>query len=227
MLLFGPVNVCVRFPPNVLSNPTVIHFAIPTTNITESCALSSRSLSAPKNQRQNIRQDEYEKLKHSAQLVRNSNSTAMALLEEQNRHLSDRVRILENSHAEFTGTLSRDDEPVQRLLAERQLLEQRLEEAHLHLADIKSTWSAQNLALETQVSRLSHQVAAETTEKRKALTSQDDQVERIKRTEFELEKCRTELEQRDCKVSVAVVRFFFLAVGWFSNEYEMAPRSDF
>lgn len=43
------------------------------------------------------------------------------------------------------------DEKVQALLQERKLLEQRLEEAHLHLSDIKSSWSAQNLALETQV----------------------------------------------------------------------------
>lgn len=34
---------------------------------------------------------------------------------------------------------------------ERKMLEQRLEEAHLHLADIKSSWSDKISALETQV----------------------------------------------------------------------------
>lgn len=89
---------------------------------------------------------------------------------------------------------------MQTLIAERRMLEQRLEEAHMQLSDIKSTWSAQNLALETQVSRLSHQVAAETTEKRKALSSQDDQAERIKELQFELEKSGNEVTQRDNKV---------------------------
>lgn len=89
---------------------------------------------------------------------------------------------------------------MQTLIAERRMLEQRLEEAHMQLSDIKSTWSAQNLALETQVSRLSHQVAAETTEKRKALSSQDDQAERIKELQFELEKRGNEVTERDNKV---------------------------
>lgn len=82
------------------------------------------------------------------------------------------------------------------------MLEQRLEEAHLHLSDIKSSWSGQNLALETQVSRLSRQVAEETTEKRKALQDRDDFHETIKRLEFEVEKCQEEIRQRDNKVSL-------------------------
>lgn len=80
------------------------------------------------------------------------------------------------------------------------MLEQRLEEAHLHLSDIKSRWSAQNMALETQVDRLSRQVAAETTEKRKALTAHDEITEKLKKLEFQLEKAQTDIEQRDQKV---------------------------
>lgn len=145
-------------------------------------------------------QDEYEKLEHSAQLERTNHSTAMAVLEEENRHLRDRVHVLGDTHTKFTDTLNPHDEQVQRLLAERRTLEQRLEEAHLHLSDIKSTWSAQNLALETQVSRLSHQVAAETTEKRKALRTQDVEVERLKQVQFELERAQAEVRERDNKV---------------------------
>lgn len=89
---------------------------------------------------------------------------------------------------------------MQILLRERRMLEQRLEEAHLHLSDIKSTWSAQNMALETQVDRLSRQVAAETTEKRKALTAHDELAEKCKQLEFQLEKLNVDIEERDQKV---------------------------
>lgn len=110
-----------------------------------------------------------------------------------------KTQIYEEARVNFTINQSKD-EKVQSLLRERKMLEQRLEEAHLHLADIKGTWSAQNLALETQVDRLSRQVAAETTEKRKALKIQDEFAERMKQTAFELEKAQNEVEQRDQKV---------------------------
>lgn len=42
------------------------------------------------------------------------------------------------------------------LLAERRILEQRLEEAHLHLADIKTSWCEKISSLETQVIFLYH-----------------------------------------------------------------------
>lgn len=80
------------------------------------------------------------------------------------------------------------------------MLEQRLEEAHLHLSDIKSTWSAQNMALETQVDRLSRQVAAETTEKRKALLAHDELAEKCKQVSFQLEKTKSDIDERDQKV---------------------------
>jgi hypothetical protein len=44
------------------------------------------------------------------------------------------------------------EETVQALREERALLERRLEEAHIHLADIKSSWSSKIASLETQVS---------------------------------------------------------------------------
>lgn len=93
-----------------------------------------------------------------------------------------------------------NDEKVQTLLRERRMLEQRLEEAHLHLSDIKSTWSAQNMALETQVDRLSRQVAAETTEKRKALLAHDELAEKCKQVSFQLEKTKSDIDERDQKV---------------------------
>lgn len=74
----------------------------------------------------------------------------MACLEEQNRHLLSKLKVLEEARFNFTSSIS-NDEKVIALIQERKFLEQRLEEAHIQLSDIKSNWSAQNLALETQV----------------------------------------------------------------------------
>ena len=125
----------------------------------------------------------------------------MAAIEEENRHLKMRLQIVEKARIEALSTLNGDDK-IQALVQERKMLEQHLEEAHLQLSDIKSSWSGQNLALETQVSRLSKQVAEETTEKRKILKAKDDLNERIKHTEFELLKAQEEIKQRDDKVRI-------------------------
>lgn len=109
-------------------------------------------------------------------------------------------QIFEEARMNFSSNASKD-EKVQSLLRERRMLEQRLEEAHLHLSDIKGTWSAQNMALETQVDRLSRQVAAETTEKRKALKAQDEMVEKMKQITFHLEKANSEIDERNQKVN--------------------------
>lgn len=81
----------------------------------------------------------------------NNYKTKMACLEEQNRHLLSKLNVLEEARFNFTSSIS-NDEKVIALIQERKFLEQRLEEAHIQLSDIKSNWSAQNLALETQVS---------------------------------------------------------------------------
>lgn len=108
-------------------------------------------------------------------------------------------QIYEEGRINFSVDQS-NDEKVQTLLRERRMLEQRLEEAHLHLSDIKSRWSAQNMALETQVDRLSRQVAAETTEKRKALLAHDELAEKCKQLAFQLEKTQSDIDERDQKV---------------------------
>lgn len=43
-------------------------------------------------------------------------------------------------------------------------------------------------------------MAAETTEKRKAITAQDDYGEKVKELQFDLEKSQNEITQRDNKV---------------------------
>ncbi|XP_055609734.1 trichohyalin [Uranotaenia lowii] len=143
-------------------------------------------------------QDDLEILRHSSTIEKNNLRSTLAAIEEENRHLKSRIQVLEESRASLTSGST--DDKVHLLLQERRMLEQRLEEAHLHLSDIKSSWSDQNLALETQVNRLSRQVAEETTEKRKALKLKDDLIEKLKQLEFELEKVRDEVTQRDNKI---------------------------
>lgn len=46
---------------------------------------------------------------------------------------------------------SEGGDDVTALREERELLERRLEEAHIHLSDIKSSWSGKIASLETQV----------------------------------------------------------------------------
>lgn len=130
----------------------------------------------------------------------------LAAIEEENRHLKMRLQIVEQTRLEALNTLN-TDEKVQALIQERKLLEQHLEEAHLQLSDIKSSWSGQNLALETQVSRLSKQVAEETTEKRKVSKQRDDLNEKVKHLEFELLKTTEEIKQRDDKVISHIYKF--------------------
>lgn len=68
----------------------------------------------------------------------------LAKSEEERRHLSDLVIILRQR-------LSNETSNDEHFNSERKLLEQRLEEAHLHLADIKTSWSDKITSLETQV----------------------------------------------------------------------------
>uniref|UniRef100_A0A182QPN8 GRIP domain-containing protein n=1 Tax=Anopheles farauti TaxID=69004 RepID=A0A182QPN8_9DIPT len=147
-------------------------------------------------------QDELENLRHSSQCERNNLMMKLAAVEEANRHLKSRVQVLEDTRVTHGTNGGSIDEKVQALLQERDLLEQRLEAAHLHLSDIKTSWSIQNMSLETQVSRLSRQVAEETTEKRNALKVKDELIEKLKQLEFEFEKLRSEITQRDNKIKL-------------------------
>lgn len=142
-----------------------------------------------------------EQLRHSSQHERNSLHTKLAASEEENRHLRMRMQIVEQARLDCIATL-KPDEQLTALIQERKLLLSKLEEAHTQLSDIKSSWSGQNLALETQVSRLSKQVAEETTEKRKIVKLKDEQTERAKQLEFELLKAQDEIRHRDDKVGI-------------------------
>uniref|UniRef100_A0A0A9VSN2 Golgin subfamily A member 1 n=2 Tax=Lygus hesperus TaxID=30085 RepID=A0A0A9VSN2_LYGHE len=115
-------------------------------------------------------QDDLEMLRHTSEKERWNLSSKLAQSEEQVRHLTDRVAVLtrrSESDAGLAAALPADDR-VQALLGERALLERRLEEAHVHLTDIKASWSAQIASLETQVGRLSRQAGEEGAERRLA-----------------------------------------------------------
>lgn len=142
-----------------------------------------------------------ENLRRESQLEMNKLITKLSAKEEENRHLTTRLEISEQSRILFTPADSENDK-IKLLLQERKVLESRLEEAHLHLYDIKSSWTNQNLKLENQLQRLSRQVAEETAEKRKAFETKEALLEKIKHLELELMKVRDELHQRDNKIKL-------------------------
>ena len=134
-----------------------------------------------------------------SQLEMNQLITKLSAKEEENRHLTTRLEVSEQSRTLFTSSDS-ENEKIKLLLQERKVLENRLEEAHLHLYDIKSSWTSQNLKLENQLQRLSRQVAEETAEKRKAFEVKEKLMEKIKQHELELKKAKDELHERDNKI---------------------------
>lgn len=89
-------------------------------------------------------QDDLESLRHSTSRDMAHLATELARSQQERKHLSDLVVVLRES-------ATNESSPDQRLVSERKLLEQRLEEAHLHLTDIKTSWSDKIASLETQV----------------------------------------------------------------------------
>lgn len=83
-------------------------------------------------------------MRHSSARDLAALGSELAKSEEERRHLADLVAVLRQRTSSDTP---KDDQ----INMERRLLEQRLEEAHLHLADIKTSWSDKISSLETQV----------------------------------------------------------------------------
>lgn len=133
------------------------------------------------------------------QLEKNQLITKLSAKEEEIRHLTAKLEISEQrAHITSSDT---ENEKIILLLQERKMLESRLEEAHIHLYEIKSNWTSQNLTLENQLSRLSRQVCEETAEKRKLVETKEILMEKNKQMEFELVKMGEELKARDNKVN--------------------------
>ena len=117
--------------------------------------------------------------------------------------MRDRVAVLEqrtNADCINLGTELTVDDRVQALLGERILLERRLEEAHLHLSDIKSSWSGKISSLETQVGRLCRQAAEEGAERRRTEQERDALMERTKALEVIVDKGKNLAKEKDERV---------------------------
>ncbi|XP_031841746.1 uncharacterized protein LOC116431021 isoform X2 [Nomia melanderi] len=136
-------------------------------------------------------QDEMETLRHSTQRERTQLSCQLAQTEEEVRHLKDKVFVLEQRVALGTNDQVTVDERIADLMRERVLLERKLEEAHLHLSDIKTSWSGKISSLETQVGRLSRQAGEEGLERRRVEEESEKLRQRIKQLEAEIEQSST------------------------------------
>lgn len=138
-------------------------------------------------------QDDLEALRHSSSRDIAHLATELAKNEQEKQHLSDLVVILRQS-ASNEGSL---DEKV---VSERKLLKQRLEEAHMQLADIKISWSDKIASLETQVGRLSRQAAEEGSERRRAVQEKEKLSDKVKQLEAELECNQLDLSNKETKI---------------------------
>ncbi|XP_031841745.1 golgin subfamily A member 1 isoform X1 [Nomia melanderi] len=145
-------------------------------------------------------QDEMETLRHSTQRERTQLSCQLAQTEEEVRHLKDKVFVLEQRVALGTNDQVTVDERIADLMRERVLLERKLEEAHLHLSDIKTSWSGKISSLETQVGRLSRQAGEEGLERRRVEEESEKLRQRIKQLEAEIEVNNVVMATKDAKL---------------------------
>ncbi|KAL0273780.1 UNVERIFIED_CONTAM: hypothetical protein PYX00_006375 [Menopon gallinae] len=145
-------------------------------------------------------QDELESMRHAFNLEKNQLSSDLSQREEDVRHLKDRVAILEQRLLSGNSAELTVNEQVQALLAERSLMERRLEEAHLYLSEIKSNWSNTIASLETQVGRLCRQASEESAERRQAELDRDTANAKITELSEEIEKLQAKIDIRDAKL---------------------------
>lgn len=141
-----------------------------------------------------------ETMRHSTQRERAQLSCQLAQTEEEVRHLKEKVFVLEQRIALETNDQVTVDERIADLMRERTLLERKLEEAHLHLSDIKTSWSGKISSLETQVGRLSRQAGEEGLERRRVEQEKEKLKERIKQLETEIEVNNLVMATKDAKL---------------------------
>ncbi|KAI5742662.1 hypothetical protein M8J77_009888 [Diaphorina citri] len=140
-------------------------------------------------------EDDIECLRHTSERERWTLSSKLAQSEETVRHLRDRVEVLMKRTEVTENGDGSVEETVQALREERALLERRLEEAHIHLADIKSSWSSKIASLETQLERLSRQAGEEGAERRKSDNLISQLEKKIKDFELTNESLNLKLER--------------------------------
>ncbi|XP_015112526.1 golgin subfamily A member 1 [Diachasma alloeum] len=145
-------------------------------------------------------QDEMESLRHTTQREKAQLSGELAQTKEEVRHLMVKVFVLEQRVALESNSESSVDERIADLMRERTLLERKLEEAHLHLSDIKTSWSGKISSLETQVGRLSRQAGEEGLERRRVEEEKEKLKQRVKQLEAEIEVNNVVMATKDAKL---------------------------
>ncbi|XP_011314282.1 golgin subfamily A member 1 isoform X1 [Fopius arisanus] len=154
-------------------------------------------------------QDDMESLRHTTQREKAQLSGELAQTKEEVRHLMVKVFVLEQRVALESNSESSVDERIADLMRERTLLERKLEEAHLHLSDIKTSWSGKISSLETQVGRLSRQAGEEGLERRRVEEEKEKLKQRVKLLEGEIEtssskdldRLKSELDEKTRQLS--------------------------
>lgn len=141
-----------------------------------------------------------ETLRHSTQREKAQLSGQLAQTEEEVRHLKDKVFVLEQRVALDSNDQLTVDERIADLMRERTLLERKLEETHLHLSDIKTSWSGKISSLETQVGRLSRQAGEEGLERRRVEEEKEKLRQKIKQLESEIEVNNVVMATKDAKL---------------------------
>lgn len=144
-------------------------------------------------------QDEMETLRHTTQREKAQLSGELAQTKEEVRHLNVKNFVLEQRVAQ-SNNQTNVDERIADLMRERTLLERKLEETHLHLSDIKTSWSGKISSLETQVGRLSRQAGEEGVERRRVEEENDKLKQRVKQLENDIEVNNVVIATKDAKL---------------------------
>lgn len=145
-------------------------------------------------------QDEMESLRHSTQREKAQLSSKLAQREEEIRHLKDKLFVQEQRLSLEKNSEITVDDRIADLLRERTLLERKLEETHIHLSDIKTSWSGKISSLETQVGRLSRQAGEEGVERRRVEQENEILKQTIKNLEAEIEVNSMVMTTKDAKL---------------------------
>ncbi|XP_057326039.1 golgin subfamily A member 1 [Microplitis mediator] len=145
-------------------------------------------------------QDKMESLRHTTQREKSQLTGDLEHTKEEVRHLLTKVSVLEQRLALESNDQSTVDDRIADLMRERTLLERKLEETHLHLSDIKTSWSSTISNLETQVGRLSRQAGEEGLERRRVEEENDKLKHRVKQLEEEIEVNNVVMATKDAKL---------------------------
>ncbi|KAF4527631.1 hypothetical protein B566_EDAN016362 [Ephemera danica] len=139
-------------------------------------------------------QDELDAVRHSSEQQRQKLSAKLDEAESEGRLLAEKLARAESL---LTAATSSDGALEGALAEARDSMERRLEETRLELADVKSKWCSQVVALETQLGRLSIQAGEEGAERRRAEQSLKEAEQRIATVIEERDKVMTQLAQAE------------------------------